>query len=269
MSTNLNKPRKVYNFVLADRELAAKGGLSAFCSYTDTEGVFGNPGSGVQYVTGRDEKGRDIGKWFKMDQSHYNFMVREGEKDVYGKSQYDFLANAPMCEGSKNGTYTGEGDDRTQIGVLFKLMNTDRDAEIAMKAARRKVEAESSAMNVDDETLIELAAHIGYFDNPGELMRHRVYQWAGKKPEDYFSVLKSGDRAVRAIIRKSLQEGIFTQKGEVIMWASTVIGSNENDAVGFLLREKDIMDALQEKVQLGVNIVVKSKPGPKKIAAQQ
>jgi hypothetical protein len=265
--SNLSKPRKVYNFVLADRELASKGGLSAWNSYTDREGIFGPPGNAVMYVTGRDDKGRDIGKYFKLDQNYYNFTVREGEKDVYGKSQFEFLSNAPMCEGSPNGTYLGEGEDRIQIGVLFKLMNTDKDAKIAVETAKRKVDAESSAMNLDDETLTEIAAHIGCFGEPGDLMRHTVYQWAGRRPLEYFTVLKSGDRAVRAIIRKALQDGIFTKKGEIIMWASTVIGSNEDDAVGKLLREKEILEALQDKVDLKTGIQIKGKPGPKKANA--
>lgn len=264
--SNLNKPRQVYNFVLADRDLAAKGGLHAFNSYTDREGKFGPPGNTVMYVTGRDDKGRDIGKYFKLDQNFYNFTVREGEKDVYGKSQFEFLAYAPQCEGSPNGHYIGEGEDRIQVGVLYKLMNTDKDAKIAIETAKRKADAEASSLSIDDETLTEIAAHIGQFGEPGDFMRHKVYQWAGKRPLEYFEVLKSGDRAIRAIIRKALQDGIFKTKGTVIMWESTVIGSNEDDAVAMLLREKAMLEALQEKVDLKTDLKIKGKPGPKKVA---
>ncbi len=276
---NLSKPRKVYNFVLVDRELAAKGGVSAFCSYTDREGVFGSdmkppsPGTAVMYVTSRtttkDGNVVDVGKWFKLDQNLYNFMVRDGETDIYGRSQYEFLANAPMCEGSPNGAYIGEGEDRIQTGVLFRLMNTDKDAKFALEIAQRKVDAEYSAMKLDEQTLVEMANQIGFYGEPGDQMRHKVYQWAGKRPIEYFEVLKSGDRAVRAIIRKALHEGIFKTKGTVIMWESTIIGSNEDDAVSMLLREKAMLEALQEKVDLKTNLVIKGKPGPKKVAVQQ
>ncbi len=257
--------RKFYNFVLVDRQLAAKGGEIAFNSYTDTAGHYtGEPGRAAQYVTSKDQNGRDKGKYFNLSQSHYNFRVTEGEKDIYGRSQYDFLANYPGCAGSPNGFYTGEGDDRVQLGVLFKLMDTDGDAKIALETSIRKTKAEASALEVDDETLKDLAAHIGTFGEAGDLMRHQVYQWAGKRPADYFEVLNSGDRGIRAIVRKALEQNIFTKKGTIILWGETVIGSNEDDAVAKLMREKDIIDALQEKMSLSNEVAIKSRPGPKK-----
>ncbi len=263
MSQQFKKPKTVYNFVLADRELAAKGGCYTFSAYTDKDGVFGIPGATVRYIQGRDAEGREKPKYYKLDQSFYNFVVREGEKDDTGKSQFDFLSNAPMCEGSVNGDYIGEGEDRIQVGVVFKLMNTDKDAETAMTAARRKVEAESSAMSIDDETLTEIAAHYGWFDPAGDLLRHKVYQIAGKRPLEYFEILNSGDRAIRSIIRKALSTGIFSKKGEVILWSGTVIGSNEDDAVSKLMREKDVLEALQKKMGLTNELKIKAKPGPK------
>lgn len=255
---------KFFNFVLVDRDLAAKGGEVAFNAYTDSEGAYtGEKGRAALYVTSKDAQGRDKGKYFNLSQQHYNFSVREGEKDIYGRSQFDFLANYPGCAGSPNGTYIGEGEDRVQIGVLFKLMDTAGDAEIALETAERKTKAEASALEVDEETLQDLAAHIGVFGAPDKLMRHQVYQWAGKRPLDYFEVLNSGDRAIRAIVRKALQQNIFTKKGDVIQWSGTLIGSNEDDAVSKLMREKDVLEALQKKMGLSNEVKIKGKPGPK------
>lgn len=258
------KPARFYNFVLADRNLAAKGGEVAFNSYTDFAGAYtGAPGSPAMYVTSKDGSGRDKGKYFNLSQTHYNFTVREGEKDIYGRSQFDFLANYPGCEGSPNGNYIGEGEDRQQIGVLFKLLDTAADAEIALETAERKTKAEASALEVDDETLKDLAAHLGYFGPADKKMRHQVYQWAGKRPIDYFEVLNSGDRAIRAIIRTAVQEGVFKKKESIVMWGSTVIGSTEDDAVSHLMRNKDVLDAVQKKMGLSNEVKIKSKPGPK------
>lgn len=267
-------PIKQYNFVLADRNLAAKGGSVTFKSYTDYTGSFtGQPGTPAQYIVSKDEHGKDKPKWFSLSQQHYNFTVREGESDIHGRSQYDFLINHPQCEGSPNGTYNRdergeivirEDGKRDQLGVLFKLMNTAADAEIALDAAIRKTKAEASALELDDETLQDVAAHIGIFGAPDKLMQHRVYQYAGKYPIDYFQILESGDRPVRAIIRKAISQGIFTTKGEVIMWGSTVVGPNEDGAVSNLLRDgKDILEALRKKMGLSLELNVKGKPGPK------
>jgi hypothetical protein len=263
------KPAKVYNFVLCDRELAAKGGQISFSSYTDMSGEYtGEPGRAAIYVTSKDGQGRDKGKYFNLSQQHYNFVVREGEKDIYGRRQFDYLANHPNCKDSPNGTYLGEGDERIQIGIVFKLMDTEGDAEVALETAKRKARAESIALEIDDATLQDIAAHIGIFGEANDLMRHQVYQWAGRKPIDYFEVLNSGDRAIRAIVRKALQEGIFTKKGEVIQWSGTLIGSNEDDAVSKLMREKDVLQALEKKMGLSNEVKVKGKPGPKTALAK-
>jgi hypothetical protein len=89
-------------------------------------------GKVVKYVTSRDG-GKDKGKYFTWNESHRRFMVREGEKDVYGVTQYDFLKNAPECEGSPNGNYLPDG---TQIGVMYREMNEAKDAEVALNGVR-------------------------------------------------------------------------------------------------------------------------------------
>ncbi len=260
---------KYYNFVLADRELAARGGQYSFNSYTDTEGAYtGTPGSAAMYVTSKDDRGRDQGKYFNLSQQHYVFRVREGEKDTYQRSQFEFLKNHPGCQDSPNGSYLGEGDDRIQLGIIFKLLDTEGDAKFALEIAKRKTQAEVSVFELDDETLKDMAAHIGEFGAATELMRTKVYQWAGTRPADYFEVLNSGERAIRAVVRKALSEGIFKKSGEIIKWEGTLIGGNEDDAVSNLMRQKDILEALQKKMGLSNEVKLRGKPGPKTAIAK-
>jgi|GEM_PF-5907586 len=264
MAVKQFNPKKIHNFVLVDRNVSGSKEY-AFNSYTDTAGTYtSQPGSVAMYVQSKDDRGRDKGKYFNLNQSHSNFMVREGEKDIYGRSQFDFLANSPDCKDSPNGFYQGEGEDRVQVGVIFKLMDTAGDADVAIEASKRRAKAEMSALEVDDETLQDLAAHIGIFGEANNLMRHQVHQWASKRPLDYFEVLNSGDRAIRAIVRKAVSEGIFTKKGEIIMWGATVVGPTEDGAVSNLMRDgKDILEALEKKMDLSNKIELKGKPGPK------
>lgn len=256
--------KKIYNFVFADRNAAAEGGSYSFNSYTDIKGALGPSGARIIYDEGqKDRHGRPVGKYFALNQSHYNLQAREDQADTKGLLLYDFLRNHPDCEGSPNGTYIGDGEDKIQLGVKFKLMNTAKDAQVALDAGIQKTKAQASALELDDNTLQEVAAHIGAFGEADELMRVKVYDWAGKRPKDYFEILHSGDRAVRAIIRKAIIDGIFRKQGEVIMWDNTVIGSNENSAVSTLLGDKRMLDALQENVDLKTEVKVKGKPGPK------
>lgn len=279
---------KIFNFVLVDRNLAAEGGRFTFRNYTDKVGVFKNPGAVVFYDDGtmNINRGTKAGKAFTLDQNHYNIQAREGQVDYKGLSLIDFLMNAGICWGSPNGTYEyGEGGfvpdheiaklsreeietrletgEFKQFGVKYKLMNTDKDAEIALDAAELRNKAESSALAIDDKTLEDIAAILGIFGSAGKLMRKKVFDYATKRPADYFKLLNSGDRAIRAIVRKSIADGTFTRKGSVIMWEETVIGPNEDEAVSRLMSDKAMLDALQDKAELHTDVKVPAKRGPK------
>ena len=229
------------------------------CSYVDYAGAFGSPGATVKYITSRDDKGRDKGKYFTWSESHRRFVVREGERDINGITQYDFLKNSPECEDSPNGTYSPDG---TQSGIVYREMNTAKDAEVALEADHSRITAQANALALELSVLAEVAAHIGVFassEDPNALiMRVRVVDWAGKNPTDYFEVLNSGDREVRAVIKKALADGILTIKGTIIQWENTVIGSDENAAVARLIADPAVYSALKEKIDF------KSAPSPVK-----
>ncbi len=288
------KFNQIYNFVLIDRTLFANGGRYTLRTYTDRAGVFKNPGAGIFYDDGTINpfKGTKAGKPFTLDQNHYNIQAREGQADFKGLKLIDFLLNAGECWGSPNGTYQyGEGGnvpdeeiaslkrdeietrletgEFKQIGAKFKLMNTDKDAEIALEAAELRNKAESSALGIDDQTLEEIASLLGVFGPPGKLMKKKVLDYAAKRPADYFKLLNSGDRPIRAIIRKSIADGTFSKRGQVIMWEETVIGANEDDAVSKLMSDKAMLEALQGKAELNTEVKVPKKGGrpPKKVEA--
>lgn len=236
-----------------------RGGSVSFRGYTDHADAHGKgAGAYIQYVTSKDEKGRDVGKYFTMDESRRRFQVRTGERDINQITQYDFLRYSPDCENSPNGVYTEAEGLKLQQGVMFRELNTDKDAETALDAERIRTRAQDSALKLDDNTLQELAAHIGVFGNPGSSMQLRVFEWAGKRPGDYFRVLESGDRALRAIVRKALADGVFNQKGTVIYWENTLVGGDEDEAVRMLMREPKMLDVLQKKVDLKTEVKVKS-----------
>lgn len=243
-----------------------RGGTHSMSSYIDMAGVFGQPGATIRYVTSRDSNGRDKGKYFTWSESHRRFVVREGECDINGITQFDFLKNSPECEGSPNGTYLPDG---TQSGVIYREMNTAKDAEVALEADQARIKAQASALELEPDVLSEIAAHIGVFaskeDKNGLLMRVRVVDWAGKHPSDYWSVLNSGDRQARAVIRKAVSDGILNVKGTIISWEATVLGADENAAVAFLMNDPVIYSALKDKLGFKTEAPVVKKAGrPKK-----
>lgn len=271
----------VYDFVCVDRDMVAKGGSYSFRQYTDKMGAFGTPGAEVFFDDGSvDKKGKLCGKGFSLNQSHYNLQAREGQLDYQKKSLKDFFLNAPFCEGSPNGTYSKvdgkpllrkdlfdrdsllnkiKSGEIVQQGVRIRLKEDARDAKIKLDVGKRRAEAQVSAANVDEETLKEVSALIGYFGEADDLMRDQVFEFAGKKPVDYFTILQSGDRAIRAIIRKSLKDGTLKEKGTAIYWGNELLGGNEDAAVGRLESDKVILDELQESSGLKTNVKVTKK----------
>jgi hypothetical protein len=128
-----------------------------------------------------------------------------------------------------------------------------------LEVGKRRAEAQVSACNLDETTLKEVAAHIGVFGEADDVMRDQVYEWAGKAPMDYFKLLEAGDRAIRAIIRRSIADKIMTTKGTSIYWEGTLIGSNEDTAVSTLQADKAMLESLQEKADLKTQIKVAKK----------
>lgn len=264
----------VYDFVIADRSIVASGKSYSFRAYTDRIGKFGNPGATVIFDDGtKDKNGRSIGKGFSVGQSHYKLQAREGQKDVENKTLYDFFCHAPFCEGSPNGDYfdkdgnpvsLGDLKDRgknierirsgeiSQINVKIKLMDDEKDAELALETGLKRSEAQLSVGQIDEDTLAEMGAYIGEFGKPDKKMRLRVYEYAGRYPLDYFKILNSGDRPIRALIRKGIADGVLSQKGTIIYWNETILGGDENAAVSTLLNDNDMLSTLKDKVSLKI-----------------
>ena len=261
-----------YEFVVTDRTMIAEGGSYSFRNYTDIAGVFGNPGAVVLFDDGsKDSRGNPIGKPFSISQSHYKLLARDGQKDYKGLLLSEYFLNAPFCEGSPNGVYTNQDgvtvspDDLgkrkeilvklrdgelSQHNVKIKLMETERDAEIALDAGLKRAEAQMSVGQIDDETLSEISALFGVFGKPDKMMRQKLFEIAGKRPIDYFKHMNSGDRSVRALIRKGLADGVLKQKGPVIFWEETLLGSDEDSSVATLIADPKILEALSNKVGL-------------------
>lgn len=237
-------------------------GSISFRGYTDKTGVFGASGREVQYVISRDDKGRPKGKWFTLSQSHNAFKVNDTDQDTEGKSMYKFIANSPWCEGSENGTYIrDEKGNRIQLDVRYRLMDSEADAEVALIAGQKRAKAQNSVLELDDQTLLEIATIGTGYRGSEKMMRHKVFEWAGIKPDDYNAVLESGDRPYRALIRRGINDKILSLKGEIIYWEATVLGANEDIAVQVLLQDKTLLDALKEKIKIEFSEPEKKKAG--------
>lgn len=267
MKQNFKLPEVTY-FVLCGEGLDTvnRGGIVGLAKgYVDHQGALLKGtlrGKYVEYATSIDDRGREKAKYFRFDESLRRLMTREYDTDVKGLSQYEFLKNYPTCEGSPYGDYIEEEGVMVQRGVQFREMNDAKDAEVALEADELRINAQAEALGLDEQTLSEVAANIGLFGKPDKMMRLKVVEYAGKRPADFNKIMEQEDRAVRAIVRRAVNERVFNTKGSVIYFDQTLIGADENSAIATLLKEPDMLKALQEKLGLPTEISTpKRKPG--------
>lgn len=260
----------VYDFVVTDRNMVARGAGFSWRAYTDTNGIFGNPGDRVIFDDGsKDKQNQPIGKAFSVNQSHYKLQAREDQKDVTGKLLVEVFKNAPFCLGSPNGVYTDpdggyvpaeevknyknnlikiKNGEIIQHNVKIKELDDELDAKLALETGMKRVEAQMSVGQIDAETLTEIAAMIGEFDKPEKTLRLKVFEFAGKRPLDYFKHLGAGDRSVRAVIRIALDKGILNRKGDVYYWKESMLGHNEDAVVSAMGADPAMLASLKEAI---------------------
>lgn len=243
-------------------EMINRGGTQAISlGYTDSQGMFGEPGAYVEYISSKDSKtGRLIPKRFRFDQSLGRIKTRMNDKDAVGKSQYEFLKNHPSCEGSPYGTYRkGDGGKLYQVGVIFREYDPEKDAKAALDADNLRITAQATALALDDVTMEEIANVLGHFGPVDNAMRVRVIEFAGKRSPEFNELLKSGDRALRALVRKAVKEEVFKKKGSLLMWEETLMGS-EDDAITILAKDQSMIDSLKEKLNFNINAEADATP---------
>jgi hypothetical protein len=233
------------------------GSVVLEAGYFDHAGIFGEEGKYVEYITHKDKTGKDVPKRFRFDESLRRLLTRKTDKDYYGKSQYDFLKNHPQCEESPNARY----EDGVQQGVVFRLLDTAKDAGVALGAETLTLKAKLSAMELDDQTLSEIANILGHYGDPDDLMRLKVVEFAGKRPSEYNELLNSGERSIRALIRKALKVGEFKSRGTLIMWEEFMVGADEDAAVATLALDSKMLKSLRDKLDMEAP-PVKVKPVP-------
>lgn len=223
------------------------GSVTLESGYFDHAGALGNEGKYVEYVHSKNKEGKDVPKRYRFDESLRRLMSRKSDVDIHGISQTEFLSNHPQCEGSPNGNYNEQGE---QQGVVFRLMDSAKDAGVALDAEEIVLKAKMSAFNLDDATLTEIANILGHYGPADQLMKLKVVEFAGKRPSEYNELLNSGDRPFRAIIRRAIKEGEFTQKGKLIMWDNFMVGADEDAAILTLSKDSKMVDSLKDKLQL-------------------
>lgn len=226
-------------YAILNREIS---GSQGFTSYTDTQG------NTYKAINGYDTKG--VPRSFNITFGPGELIYRAGKKQkvtvlINGEPKkmdlVEYMDNASMCDGSPNNT-----------GVsVFKKIDMEKDAQILVSAKRLKKQASDAAFALEqsNKDLQEVAQLIGEFRDSKDIQLQAVIQSAEHNPKDFLDIVNSPDRSARALVRKGLKTGELTEKGKMITWKGANLGLDEDLAVQALLKDKDLLKAVEQAVK--------------------
>jgi hypothetical protein len=167
--------------------------------------------------------------------------VPEGWLDSAGRSMVEFLRNHPECEGSPN--------NRGQI-CYFKELDVEKEAEVQLEIEQAVMEAKNAAAKLTGDKLKYVALLVGESSDKPTKQLVALLKYAEGNPKDLLKIINGPDVEVRALLREGITKGIVELKGTIHIWESVNLGSTEDEAVGKVLTDKDLLTALKRSISL-------------------
>lgn len=216
-------------------------GTWSFTSYTDIDG------NNYRAITGYTSTGLprnfDL-KWSSVERIYRARRKQKVQVLVNGQEKQmllvDYIKGHPCCEGSVNGS--------PQQAILFKELDPIKDASLEMDRRKRRNEAMSIAFGLEGEELNDMATLIGVFVDDPVFKMNRVSEFANQDPEMFFKLYESGEKGVRALVRKSLTLGKLKKVGDAVFFGEMSIGGNEDQAVSYLIANPEKAKALRDGI---------------------
>lgn len=203
-----------------------------------------DPDSGMErgYLVGKTDKGLPLYKeWYFNYSSKRQIRVSKEEKDLNGQLAVDFLRNSPEYYGNQNGHYV----DGKQVLFLFTEINEEKTAKEAVATRARVFMAQKRAYDLKGQQLKDIASIIGVFSDNEAILQHRVLDFASNFPDRFMSLVEDKTIEIRALVKKAINDHVFTVDGKIIKWEGKVIGADEDDAVANLIKEPKLKDIIE------------------------
>lgn len=156
-------------------------------------------------------------------------------------SLYEYLRNHPNCEGSKNAM--------PDSPVIFKELDEQKDAKVHTDRIKRRAEAMNKALSMKPAEYDNVAPLIGVFNDDPDIKQRAILMFADQDPEKFFSYVEDQSAPIRALIRKALSINKLRNLGEAIFWDKETLGGNEDQAVSYLIANKEKLEALKQLVK--------------------
>lgn len=232
------KPQDSHVYFVWTRPYNASYG---FTGYTDKDGM------PAMIIDKFDKNGEPQPRMFRFNKAHRTMRIPINQKGRDGKNVVEFLRNHPECKGSPNGKY--QDGKQIESTIFFKEIKTDEEATVAVKAKEIKLKAETLAINLEDQDLIDAGAMIGVIGKSPAVTKHKVMEYAGNTPMEFLTLMNRSDVKAKSLIRRGLSSSVLTKNGNIIKWEDTILGTDEDKAAASLLNDKTLFEALGDAVE--------------------
>lgn len=220
-------------------------GSIGFTSFTDLDGnhyraingytPYGVPRDfGVTFTEGS-------GRIYKAGKNQKVTVLINGKPDKADWLLADYLRKCSLCEGSPN--FRGS--------ALYRELDEEKDASVLIDTKRLRKKANDAAFDLEGKPkeLAEVAQLIGEFRDNKDLQFSAVIAFAEANPRQFLEIVEAPDRQARALLKKAISIGEVKEKGKLLIWRNETLGSDEDEAIQKLTKEKEVFKALELSVK--------------------
>jgi hypothetical protein len=154
------------------------------------------------------------------------------------KEEYDFLKDHPFVIGRE---------------PLLKIINTTIESETKINDIDVTFDALKIVKDLQATKLSDFARVCGIpTTNTSEtVIKAKLYEMAEKKPKRLIELWDDGDRALKALLHKGREQGVFKVDTNTKAWKynKQVLGTSLEHAVQWLKDNKDLMPTIRKQVK--------------------
>jgi hypothetical protein len=207
-------------------------GSRGFTGYTDNDG-------GAHFIwDGRtDHNNNPIPRKFKFSAKERTMRIPINQKDRNGVSVVEFLEGHPSCKRSLNSEEKGMH--------FFARLSDEADADIAIDAKTRRINAENYVLSLEKEDAMDLVVLFGTFTDKYKLALHKLLEQAGNDPDGFLELIQDSAVTAKVLLKKALAKKVFVKKGGMVKWETEIIGADEESAIQRLYKDKDLSASIQ------------------------
>lgn len=179
----------------------------------------------------------------------FNKTIRTLRIPAANKELVEAIRNHPECQDSPNGTYRKIGNENIHVNALFKMLDEEGDAKLAIDGFALRKEANDLAFELmkDQNAALDAQIVLG-INKSGDLGNHDMLQYANTDPGSFIKQIKSIDFKSRALVKRAIAENIIYKDGVVYRAGELEFGVDLEEAISIAVKDEIKRSYLERKV---------------------